>query len=817
MNPRSFRLAFGGPLLVIGLIRIAAADTTVWLSNTSGLFTTPSNWSAGMPDSADDSAIFNRGGGVTYTVTFPAGNFPPGPTKYLTGTTVIGPNNVTFVAQTGPTLGDVVYTNTSIILGAPPATPAILNTTIQNLVTTSATVGLGSGQAGTLNVNGGLFQVVGNSADFDLIVGGDGTGTLNVNSVMTLTGAQGNAVLGNTAGVTGTVNVSGANARWSNAAGNTNSPLTVGGFGTGFLNITFGGQVDDFDANIAGETGSSGTVTVSDAGSTWTNHGTTTIGGSGTGLLQVLNGGLVTNNTLIVGRAGNGTMTISGGGRVIDGSASVGETPPTGSGTVNVTDAGSIWTQTTDLRLGSDFTSGGMTAPGTLNITAGGKVLTGRDAFVGSSGKGMVMLIGNGSTWTVDGEMIVDDASQVIVAEGAVLNTARATVHGAVSVDEVPAATWNVSDYLVVASTFTFGTVPPGVISIGDAAHLNSRVAFIGLGRGLGQAFINGAGTQWSNPEEIYVGLDANGEVFLTEAAQVASGPVQLGTSPTGNGLVNVDASNWNSTDRFQVGIAGTGVLTVTNGGVVAAAGGVSVGPRGTIQGNSHVAANVVNGGVVAPGVPDGADQTAALATLHVDGDYTQTAAGELNIQLASLTSFDKLAISGQAALDGTLKLSLFDGFMPVVGSAFQVLTATGGISGTFDVEFVTIGPATGGPGFVAIYSNSDVVLKLINFPPGDYNRNGVVDAADYTVWRDTLGSTTDRRANGDNTGASMGVIDMADYEVWQAHFGESALGAGAGAGSGSLNGASLPEPASFALVLGGALVLAGARAERQR
>ena len=32
---------------------------------------------------------------------------------------------------------------------------------------------------------------------------------------------------------------------------------------------------------------------------------------------------------------------------------------------------------------------------------------------------------------------------------------------------------------------------------------------------------------------------------------------------------------------------------------------------------------------------------------------------------------------------------------------------------------------------------------------PGDYNFNGVHDAVDYTVWRDTLGSATDLRADG--------------------------------------------------------------------
>lgn len=81
----------------------------------------------------------------------------------------------------------------------------------------------------------------------------------------------------------------------------------------------------------------------------------------------------------------------------------------------------------------------------------------------------------------------------------------------------------------------------------------------------------------------------------------------------------------------------------------------------------------------------------------------------------------------------------------------------------------------------------------------GDYNANGTVDAADYALWRDTLGSTSDLRANGDNTGASTNIIDEADYAVWREHFGDSvhALGAGSGAG-----GAVVPEPAAAAMAL---------------
>jgi hypothetical protein len=46
---------------------------------------------------------------------------------------------------------------------------------------------------------------------------------------------------------------------------------------------------------------------------------------------------------------------------------------------------------------------------------------------------------------------------------------------------------------------------------------------------------------------------------------------------------------------------------------------------------------------------------------------------------------------------------------------------------------------------------------------PGDYNGNGYPDASDYTIWRDTRGSTIDLRAdsNGD------GVVDQKDYVAW--------------------------------------------------
>jgi hypothetical protein len=74
---------------------------------------------------------------------------------------------------------------------------------------------------------------------------------------------------------------------------------------------------------------------------------------------------------------------------------------------------------------------------------------------------------------------------------------------------------------------------------------------------------------------------------------------------------------------------------------------------------------------------------------------------------------------------------------------------------------------------------------------PGDYDKSGLVDQADYNLWRSTFGSTVDLRAdgNGDN------VVDAADYSVWRDNLG---VGLGSVASmednSQTLVQASLPE-----------------------
>lgn len=60
---------------------------------------------------------------------------------------------------------------------------------------------------------------------------------------------------------------------------------------------------------------------------------------------------------------------------------------------------------------------------------------------------------------------------------------------------------------------------------------------------------------------------------------------------------------------------------------------------------------------------------------------------------------------------------------------------------------------------------------------PGDYNKDGSVGAADYTIWRDTFGGETTRGSGADADGSL--VVDDADYNIWKTNFGKNTTLAG--------------------------------------
>jgi hypothetical protein len=186
----------------------------------------------------------------------------------------------------------------------------------------------------------------------------------------------------------------------------------------------------------------------------------------------------------------------------------------------------------------------------------------------------------------------------------------------------------------------------------------------------------------------------------------------------------------------------------------------------------------VRRGSIVAPGNSTG--------TLTVGSSFTMEAGATLAIELGGRSNsdadnpqFDQLAVDGIATLAGTLDVSridLGDGiFVPRANDVFPILSAARGISGWFDALDLPVLPADlkwrlNSNGFTM----SLAVVSLSSRPPGDYNYDGAVDAADYVVWRNTRGQSgtmLDADGTGPN-GAPDGTIDALDYQLWRKNFG---------------------------------------------
>ncbi len=89
----------------------------------------------------------------------------------------------------------------------------------------------------------------------------------------------------------------------------------------------------------------------------------------------------------------------------------------------------------------------------------------------------------------------------------------------------------------------------------------------------------------------------------------------------------------------------------------------------------------------------------------------------------------------------------------------------------------------------------------------GDFNGDGTVDAADYTVWRDSYGQTgTGLAADADGDG----LVDDADFTLWKQNYGTTA------ASGSAFDVAAVPEPTSLMLAMLGMLIAGGRMARRR-
>jgi len=133
----------------------------------------------------------------------------------------------------------------------------------------------------------------------------------------------------------------------------------------------------------------------------------------------------------------------------------------------------------------------------------------------------------------------------------------------------------------------------------------------------------------------------------------------------------------------------------------------------------------------------------------------------------------------------------------PLGNVAFD--NATKIMSGTYNATLPAFAPkngqttdalvlSTSAPPFHnAIDANTTLATRIAI--SGDYNLNGKLDAADYVLWRNNLGSATSLR--NDNTPG----VAQDDYTRWRSNFASPA-------GSGSATAASVPEASSLSLII---------------
>jgi hypothetical protein len=171
------------------------------------------------------------------------------------------------------------------------------------------------------------------------------------------------------------------------------------------------------------------------------------------------------------------------------------------------------------------------------------------------------------------------------------------------------------------------------------------------------------------------------------------------------------------------------------------------------------------------------------------------------------------LRISGRADVAGG-ELKLPDDYTQppnTVSAPFAVLETLGGIQG----RLITAKNSSLGAGLFLeeIDYTTDprkIVVQIRSVVDGDYNNNGITDAADFILWRKTFGTAV---ANGTGAdGNHSGIIDAEDYNIWRSQFG-AIFSAAAGSGAIAL----LPEPATISLAVGILLPLMSRRSMRRQ
>lgn len=333
----------------------------------------------------------------------------------------------------------------------------------------------------------------------------------------------------------------------------------------------------------------------------------------------------------------------------------------------------------------------------------------GRGGYVDTSGKTSldvvnVPTVGQGGEWHIDPfniEIVAAGPDAGVMGTNAIVsNETGARINAATIVAQLDAGT-NVS--------ITTGTGNPAL----DMVHGDITVS---------------AAINKTAGGDAALTLNANNNIIINAPITSTSNKLALNLNsnylnnyPADNHAVQLNANlalNGGALTVSQSGGNGNGTLNISGGTTTLAGGsainaaGVNVQAGGTLAGAGTLAlgftGTLLNNGTVSPGT------AGSVGTLSIQGKYTQGSTGVLNIKLAATDSFDRLAISNTASLNGRLNVRALNGFVPPAASFYNFVTATGSGSGSFStVDAPNITSAAGTANLAVSYPGSGTVARI--------------------------------------------------------------------------------------------------------
>lgn len=464
---------------------------------------------------------------------------------------------------------------------------------------------------------------------------------------------------------------------------------------------------------------------------------------------------------LFIGYSQPGSLTVADGDFFTSNYVYLGYEP--GSlGELLVTGAGSRYWHISLLDIGYEGT-------GRLDIEAGGSVLsTSNDIGSAAGGTGEVVVSGSGSEWQAqsilrvgrsgNGSLAIENGGYVWSVAGFLGDQAGSTGEAVVT---------GTGSHWEVQYDVRVGMEGDGSLTVADGGVVTTRGLHASLSDLHGDGTIVALGGAVLDADLVFNAASGNQDTFgfgdggvlsvtadggtlgagyrgdgtltIAEGVAISSDYGTLGTygGSSGDAVVTGSGSEWNMADTLRIGRQGTGQLSITEGGMASVGGTLTINENGGVD--SHV--NLATGGMLA---------------LFGEADD-------------SITAFLDL-------VDGSDSVRFWD---DALGDWSLITNATYGDD--YTLQYLTDGELAG----YTLLTVGEAPLGLA----GDFNGDGVVDAADYVVWRDGLGAT----------------YSQSDYDDWRANYGATAPAA---------DGAAVPEPAAWLLL---SLLLPGVRGRLRR